>query len=69
MSIAKINQVSVAAFGQDTVALDPTAALWLAERILADTGKNVYSRISSHRNKAGKGTSFPAFGTALFAAI
>jgi hypothetical protein len=69
MPAAKINQVSVAAFGCDAVSLDPTAALWLAERIMRETGKNAYRRISNLRNKAGKGTDFPAYGTALFAGI
>jgi hypothetical protein len=38
----------------------------LADKILEETGKNVYLQISRKRNKYGKGTAFPEFGTALF---
>jgi hypothetical protein len=69
MTINQINQVSAERYGFQVNGLCPTSALWLAEHILETTGKNVYKTISSFRNKYGRGTSFPAFGTELFKEI
>ena len=69
MNTSKINEISLAHFGQPIVALDPTAACWVAENIAETTGKNVYRRISNARNKMGKGTSFPVAGSYLWTLI
>ena len=69
MTIAKINEVSAARYGYQINGLCPTSALWLAEHILETTGKNVYKTISAFRNKYGRGTSFPEYGTELFKGI
>lgn len=66
MTIDKINAVAAREFGCGLLALSPIAALWLADKILEETGKNVYLQISRKRNRYGKGTAFPEFGTALF---
>ena len=69
MTIAQINKVSVERYGYQVNGLSPIAALWLAEHILETTGKNVYKTISRFRDKHGRGTSFPSYGTELFNAI
>jgi hypothetical protein len=69
MAIANIDEIAIRTYGFSILALDPMAALWLAESILKNNGKNVFKRISNHRNKYGKGTMFPAFGTELFNGI
>jgi len=69
MTIDKINAVSSDKYGCGLLALSPIAALWLAEEILATTNHNVYRKISNQRNRYGKGTSFPEFGTELFNGI
>jgi hypothetical protein len=69
MSIKKINEVSVAKYGVQVVELNATSAMWLADAILLETGKNVYKTISNHRNKLGLGTAFPSYDTELFRAI
>jgi hypothetical protein len=66
MNAITINQISATRYGYDALTIDQTAALWLAEHIFKETGKNVYKRISNMRNKAGKGTAFPEYGTELF---
>jgi hypothetical protein len=66
MSIAKINEASLARYGVEISEVNPTTALWVADHILKTSGKNVWKRISNLRNKIGRGTDFPAFGTPLF---
>ena len=66
MNAQQINETSKKRFGHDAISINPTAALWLADSILADTGKNVWKKISSMRNKVGAGTTFPEYGTSLF---
>jgi len=66
MNAATINQISTSRYGYDALTIDPIAALNLANHILQETGKNVYKRISNMRNKYGKGTAFPSYGTELF---
>lgn len=66
MNAAKINETSTKLYGYDAITIDPTAALWLAEAIREETGKNVYKCISNMRNKAGRGTMFPEYGSELF---
>lgn len=69
MSVSSINEIAIRTYGVSLLSLDPIAALWLAESILEKHGKNVFKTISNHRNKYGKGTTFPAYGTELFKAI
>jgi hypothetical protein len=69
MNAAKINEVCKARYGYDVLAINATAALWLAEHILETTGKNAYKAISRIRNAKGKYTMFPEYGTPLFAGI
>jgi len=69
MSIKKINEISVAKYGVQVVDLCSTSAMWLADLILVETGKNVYKTISNHRNKVGLGTAFPSYDTELFRAM
>ena len=69
MTIAKINELCVATYGCGILAIDATAALWLAESVFKTTGINIYRTISNRRNKFGMGTAFPAYGTALFNVI
>lgn len=66
MNAKTINEISIRRYGYNVLAIDQVAALWLADHILTETGKNVYKRISNMRNKAGKGTAFPSYGTPLF---
>jgi hypothetical protein len=66
MNSSTINKISTSRYGYDALTIDSTAALWLADHILQETGKNVYKRISNMRNKLGKGTMFPEYGTELF---
>ena len=69
MTINKINAVCQQVYECGLLAIDPLAALWLAERIFAEHGVNVYSKISAHRNKYGSGTVFPEYGTPLFCTL
>ena len=55
MTIQQINNVCSDNYGCGILAIDPVGALWVAERILRDSGINVFKRISSHRNKYGIG--------------
>lgn len=66
MTISQINAVCSEVYGCGLLAIDALGALWLAERILAEKGVNVFRKLSSHRNKMGKGTQFPEYGTELF---
>ena len=66
MKATEINKISKERYGYSTIEIGPTSALWLAEYILNKTGKNVYRLISNMRNKLGKGTVFPEYGTELF---
>ncbi len=68
MTISQINEVCSQVYGVGLLAMDPLAALWVAERILEERGVCVWTKISNYRNKFGKGTMFPAYGTPLFAA-
>jgi hypothetical protein len=61
MSLAKINAVASDHYGAGIIALSPTAALWVAEKIMQDEGVNVYPTIARARERVGKGTSFPAY--------
>jgi len=69
MTISQINEVCSEVYGCGLLAIGPVVALWLAERILEERGINVFKRISQHRNKYGLGTTFPEFGTPLFATL
>ncbi len=69
MTIQQINAACSDAYGCGILAIDATGALWLAERIMSETGNNVFRKLSSHRNKHGKGTTFPAYGTPLFSTM
>ena len=69
MTISEINAICANRFGSGVLAIDPLAALWLAEFILANRGLNVFKTISNRRHKFGKGTTFPEFGTPLFASL
>jgi len=66
MTIAQINEVCIKTYGSELVSVNPTTALWLAERILSEKGVNVYRKISNRRNKVGAGTDFPQFGSEVF---
>jgi hypothetical protein len=66
MNAAAINAISTKTYGYDALTIDATAALWLAETIRKETGKNVYKRISNMRNRMGLGTTFPEYGSELF---
>jgi hypothetical protein len=66
MTAAQINELSTKRYGYDASEIGGNAALWLAQFILDTTGKNVMKKIMQIRNKAGKGTPFPEFGTELF---
>jgi hypothetical protein len=69
MSINEISAICKSTYGHDILAVDPTAACWVAENIAEATGKNVYRRISNARHKMGKGTSFPVAGSYLWTLI
>jgi hypothetical protein len=69
MTVQKINEVSSSVYGAGILAIDATAALWVVERILKDTGVNVYRTMSRYRHKYGMGTAFPEFGSAVFASM
>lgn len=64
-----INEIAIKTYGYNAIEIDATAALWLAENILASTGKNVFKKISNARWKAGKPTAFPSFGSALYKSL
>jgi len=69
MTIAKINEVAATVYGAGILAIDATASLWVVERILKDTGLNVYKTVSSHRRKYGRSTAFPEFGSDVFSSM
>lgn len=69
MTISEINAVCSEVYGCGLLAIDATAALWLAERILEERGVSVFRSISQYRNRFGKGTAFPAYGTKQFASL
>ena len=52
-------------YGADLLSVDPTCALWVAE---AFGGWEAWVRVSRARNKVGKGTMFPAYGSACLPA-
>lgn len=66
MTISQINAVCSEVYGCGILAINACTALWLAERILAEKGVNVFRKLSNHRNKYGAGTCFPEYGTDLF---
>jgi hypothetical protein len=69
MTVSEINTVCSEVYGVGLLAMDPLAALWVAERILQERGVSVYKTISNYRNKFGKGTMFPAYGSDQFNAL
>lgn len=69
MTIQAINQVCCDTYGCGILAASPVAALWVCEKILTDSGLNVFKKVSSHRNRYGVGTTFPEYGTELFATM
>ena len=66
MTNKAINEFSTKTYGYGICEVCPTTALWVVEKILRDTGKNVYRKVSQHRNKIGRGTSFPVYGSEVF---
>lgn len=66
MTANQINEYCTKVYGHGILEVNPLAALWVAERILNETGKSVYKTISRKRDKHGKGTTFPEYGTPLF---
>lgn len=69
MNDSEINAISKDRYGVDVIDLDPTAALWLAEYIMEATGESAYRRIRTMRDRAGKSTAFPVYGSDLFSAM
>jgi hypothetical protein len=68
-SMTEINKTSIARFGHDALTVDPMTALWLATHVATASGCNgrqVHRRISNARNKIGKGTAQPEYGTICF---
>ena len=66
MTATQINTLSTSRYGHDAATISPVAALWLAQHILDTTGKNVMKKITRIRDKAGKYTPHPEYGTELF---
>ena len=60
---AKLNAYCLATYGASLLAVDPTAALWVAEHF---GGWATWRTVAAKRNKAGKGTAFPVFGSACW---
>ena len=61
MSAAELNRRASERYGVGIMGLSPTAALWLAEHIKTETGRNVFRAIARLRNKYGAGTAYPEF--------
>ena len=65
MTTIAINALSIKTYGAPMLSIDPTAALWLAEKVAESgvDGWSAWTRISRARNKIGKGTMFPTYGS------
>jgi hypothetical protein len=72
MSTARIESESIARYGVSVAELAPNAALWLAEHLSvgapAGTGWRTWRRIAAIRERAGRGTTFPDYGSLCFSA-
>jgi hypothetical protein len=58
---ATIEETCVARYGVSILAVSDTTALWLAELLTEQTGKNWWKAIASIRRKAGKDICFPEY--------
>jgi len=69
MPLSTINAISHARYGIGVLSLLPVGALWLAEHILSEYGKNAFPTISEYRQDNGLDTTFPSFNSPLFKAM
>lgn len=63
MILTQAKTLCSATYGAGLLEVDPTCALWVAEKIGTWAA---WVAISSARNRVGKGTVFPEFGSACF---
>lgn len=66
MNMQKINEISKARYGHDVTEISPLTALWLAEFIFDELGKDAYKTISKIREKAGQMILYPEYNSRLF---
>ena len=69
MTYNTIDAISQVRYGIGVLSLLPIGALWLAEHILDEYGKNVFSTISEYRQNNGLDTTFPTYNSPLFNAM
>lgn len=60
MTISQINAYCVKTYGHKVTEVESTAAMWVAEHF---GGWASWKKISSARNRVGRGTPFPEFGS------
>lgn len=66
MTITEINAISKKAYGYKIEEVCGTTAMWVAEKIMKDSGVNVWKKIARHREKLGKYMPYPEYGTEMF---